>query len=117
MKSDSDFTNERKLYTEAAFIKHEFENKMLIFNVRSTKILIIHAIIHFKEDITGHKIQLFLLSYKLKFLAQKFHLRKMSAGDGKVIRYLTSLLDPNRSTPVTGAIPTDNIPSRSHSTP
>ena len=41
----------------------------------------------------------------------------MSEGDGKVIRYLISLIDPNHLTLPTGAIPTDTLPSRSHNIP
>ena len=41
----------------------------------------------------------------------------MSERNRKVISYLIPLLDPNRLTLATDAIPTDNLPSRPQNTP
>ena len=58
-RSDSDFTNERKLCTVASFFQHEFQNKILIFNDRSTKILIIYAKFVSKNILPGTRNNLF----------------------------------------------------------
>ena len=61
----------------------------------------------------------FLVKLKVEVFGKENQISfgKMSAGDGIVIRYPISLLDPNLLTLATGAIPTNNLPSRSHNIP